>query len=60
MSASEWLMSADEDEIHEVIKNYGEERLVARLRVPIVAQRADSPIDTTGKLATKPLFTIIF
>ena len=51
MSASEWLMSADEDEIHEVIKNYGEERFSRQIARAIVAQRADSPIDTTGKLA---------
>ena len=51
VSASEWLMSADEDEIHEVIKNYGEERFSRQIARAIVAQRADSPIDTTGKLA---------
>ena len=51
MSASEWLMSADEDEIHEVIKNYGEERFSRQIARAIVAQRAVGSIDTTGKLA---------
>ena len=51
MSASEWLMSADEDEIHEVIKNYGEERFSRQIARAIVAQRTESPIDTTRKLA---------
>ena len=51
MSASEWLMSADEDEIHEVIKNYGEERFSRQIARAIVAQREESPIDTTRKLA---------
>ena len=51
MSASEWLMSADEDEIHEVIKNYGEERFSRQIARAIVTQREESPIDTTRKLA---------
>ena len=50
-SAAEWLAIADEQEIHEVIKNYGEERFSRQIARAIVAQRADSPIDTTGKLA---------
>ncbi|WP_274585720.1 16S rRNA (cytosine(1402)-N(4))-methyltransferase RsmH [Neisseria leonii] len=50
-SAAEWLASASEDEIHEVIKNYGEERFSRQIARAIVAQRAAAPIDTTAKLA---------
>lgn len=50
-SAAEWLAEASENEIHEVIKNYGEERFSRQIARAIVAQRAESPIDTTAKLA---------
>lgn len=50
-SAAEWLATADEDEIAEVIKNYGEERFNRQIARAIVRQRAENPIDTTGKLA---------
>ncbi|WP_274572573.1 16S rRNA (cytosine(1402)-N(4))-methyltransferase RsmH [Neisseria leonii] len=50
-SAAEWLASASEDEIHEVIKNYGEERFSRQIARAIVTQRAAAPIDTTAKLA---------
>ena len=51
MSAAEWLAMASEQEIHEVIKNYGEERFSRQIARAIVAQRQSEPIDTTGKLA---------
>ena len=51
MSAAEWLAVADEQEINEVIKNYGEERFSRQIARAIVAQRQSEPIDTTGKLA---------
>ena len=51
MSAAEWLAAADEDEICEVIRNYGEERFARQIARAIVAQRGTNPIDTTGKLA---------
>lgn len=50
-SAAEWLAVADEHEIHEVIKNYGEERFSRQIARAIVAQRDETPIDTTRQLA---------
>ncbi|WP_455228028.1 16S rRNA (cytosine(1402)-N(4))-methyltransferase RsmH [Kingella denitrificans] len=50
-SAAEWLMHADEQEIHEVIKNYGEERFSRQIARAIVAKRIEAPIYTTGQLA---------
>ncbi|QMT31153.1 16S rRNA (cytosine(1402)-N(4))-methyltransferase RsmH [Alysiella filiformis] len=50
-SAAQWLAQADEQEIHEVIKNYGEERFSRQIARAIVAQRGESPIDTTRQLA---------
>ena len=50
-SATEWLMHADEQEIHEVIKNYGEERFSRQIARAIVAKRVEAPIYTTGQLA---------
>lgn len=51
MSAAEWIAVASEQDLHEVIKNYGEERFSRQIVRAIVAQRAESPIDTTRKLA---------
>ncbi len=51
LSAAEWLAAAEEQEIHEVIKNYGEERFSRQIARAIVSQRAEAPIDTTRKLA---------
>ena len=50
-SAAEWLMHADEQEIHQVIKNYGEERFSRQIARAIVAKRVEAPIHTTGQLA---------
>ncbi|OSI11376.1 16S rRNA (cytosine(1402)-N(4))-methyltransferase RsmH [Neisseria canis] len=50
-SAAEWIAVAQEQELHEVIKNYGEERFSRQIARAIVSQREESPIDTTGKLA---------
>lgn len=50
-SAAEWLNSAEEQEIQEVIKNYGEERFSRQIARAIVAQRAEQPIETTRQLA---------
>lgn len=50
-SAAQWLATAAEEEIHEVIKNYGEERFSRQIARAIVAQREEAPIDTTAKLA---------
>ena len=51
MSAAEWIATASEQDLHEVIKNYGEERFSRQIARAIVAQRTENPIDTTGKLA---------
>lgn len=51
MTAAEWLASADEAEIREVIKTYGEERFARKIAAAIVAQRDVAPIATTRELA---------
>ena len=51
MSAAEWIATASEQDLHEVIKNYGEERFSRQIARAIVVQRAENPIDTTRKLA---------
>ena len=51
MSAAEWIATASEQDLHEVIKNYGEERFSRQIARAIIAQREESPIDTTRKLA---------
>ena len=51
MSAAEWIATASEQDLHEVIRNYGEERFSRQIARAIVAQRTESPIDTTRKLA---------
>ena len=51
MSAAEWIATASEQDLHEVIKNYGEERFSRQIARAIVAQREEGPIDTTRKLA---------
>lgn len=51
ISAAQWLAVANEQDIHEVVKNYGEERFSRQIARAIVAQRQEQPIDTTRKLA---------
>ncbi len=50
-TAAQWLAHADEQEIHEVIKNYGEERFSRQIARAIVSRRLEKPILTTGELA---------
>ena len=50
-SAAQWLAEAEEADIHEVIKNYGEERFSRQIARAIVAQREVEPIATTRQLA---------
>ncbi len=50
-SAAEWLARADEEEIREVIRTYGEERFAQSIAGAIVAARARGPIETTRQLA---------
>lgn len=51
ISATEWLNTATEQEIAEVIKNYGEERFAPQIAKVLVMQRAIQPILTTQQLA---------
>jgi len=51
VSAGEWLASAGEREIADVIKGLGEESHAKRIARAIVAARAEQPIRTTRQLA---------
>lgn len=51
LSAAEWLASAEEFEIADVLKVYGEERFSKRIAAAIVAERSITTIDTTAHLA---------
>jgi 16S rRNA (cytosine1402-N4)-methyltransferase len=50
-SAAQWLATATESEIREVIKTYGEERFARQIAAAIVAARARGALRTTGQLA---------
>ena len=50
-TAAEWLTRADEQEITEVIRNYGEERFAFQIAKKVVAARGERPLATTGQLA---------
>lgn len=52
LSVRQWLEHASEEEIREVIRNYGEERFALSIAKAIVARRAERPISTTRELAT--------
>jgi 16S rRNA (cytosine1402-N4)-methyltransferase len=52
LSAAEWLAQADEKEIAQVLKEYGEERFAKRIARAIVEARQEAPIETTGRLVT--------
>ena len=52
MTAAEWLATAPEADIADVIKTYGEERFAKRMASAIVKARAESPIIRTKQLAT--------
>ncbi|MGH8601192.1 MAG: 16S rRNA (cytosine(1402)-N(4))-methyltransferase RsmH, partial [Burkholderiales bacterium] len=51
LTAAQWLAQATEEEIGEVIRNYGEERFAKRIAAAIVAARTRGPLDTTRQLA---------
>jgi 16S rRNA (cytosine1402-N4)-methyltransferase len=51
ISAAEWINSAEETEISEVLKEYGEERFHRRMARAIINARSQSPITTTLQLA---------
>ena len=50
-TAAQWLETAGESEIREVIRDYGEERFAKQIAKAIVAARQGRPIVTTGQLA---------
>ena len=50
-TAAEWLARAEERDIAEVIKNYGEERFAFQIAKKVVAARLEQPIVTTGQFA---------
>lgn len=52
ITAAEWLATASEADIADVIKTYGEERFAKRMAWAIVKARAESPITRTKQLAT--------
>lgn len=51
LSAAEWLATASEGEIGEVIRNYGEERFAKSIARALVAARQKEAIRSTGQLA---------
>jgi 16S rRNA (cytosine1402-N4)-methyltransferase len=51
-SAAQWLERADEAEIREVIRNYGEERFAKQIAKAIVAARRRGPVRRTGEFAS--------
>lgn len=50
-TAAEWLNTATQTEIGEVIRRYGEERFAKQIAAAIVAARARRPLRTTRELA---------
>jgi 16S rRNA (cytosine1402-N4)-methyltransferase len=50
-SAAQWLAAAEEQQIREVIRDYGEERFAKQIAAAIVAARRSEPIVRTRQLA---------
>jgi 16S rRNA (cytosine1402-N4)-methyltransferase len=50
-TAAQWLAEAEEEEIREVIRGYGEERFAKQIAAAIVAARGGEPIVRTRQLA---------
>jgi 16S rRNA (cytosine1402-N4)-methyltransferase len=50
-TAAQWLETAGEAEIREVIRDYGEERFAKQIAKAIVAARQGGPVVRTGQLA---------
>lgn len=50
-SAAEWVNRASEAEIIRVLKDYGEERFARRMARAIIAERQETPITRTARLA---------
>ncbi|MCC2616444.1 16S rRNA (cytosine(1402)-N(4))-methyltransferase RsmH [Aestuariibacter halophilus] len=51
VSAADWLASADEDDICQVLKEFGEEKFGRRIAHAIVTTRDEQPLTTTAQLA---------
>ena len=51
LSAAQWLATASEEEIGEVIRGYGEERFAKSIARTLVSARQHSPIERTAQLA---------
>jgi 16S rRNA (cytosine1402-N4)-methyltransferase len=51
MTAAQWLASAEQQELTEVIRDYGEERFAKQIAAAIVAARAREPLVRTRQLA---------
>ncbi|MEW6314101.1 MAG: 16S rRNA (cytosine(1402)-N(4))-methyltransferase RsmH [Pseudomonadota bacterium] len=51
ITAARWLATASEQQIGEVIKNYGEERFAKQIARAVVAARAGGAVATTRQLA---------
>ena len=52
VSAADWLASAEEQDISQVIKEFGEEKFGKRIAHAIVNARAENPLTTTAQLAS--------
>ena len=50
-SAAEWLAEAPEEEISQVLREFGEERQARRIARSIVMARQQQPLERTGQLA---------
>ena len=51
MSAADWIAAAEEQELREVIRDYGEERFAKQIAAAIVAARRREPVVRTRQLA---------
>ncbi len=47
LSAAEWLASVSEQDLVRVLYDYGEERFARRIAAAVVAQRLETPLETT-------------
>ncbi|MBL8509253.1 MAG: 16S rRNA (cytosine(1402)-N(4))-methyltransferase RsmH, partial [Chitinimonas sp.] len=50
-TAAEWLATAEQADITEVIRDYGEERFAKQIAGALVAARVENPVVTTGQLS---------
>lgn len=51
VSAAQWLATAEQQDIRDVLKRLGEERHAGRIAAAIVREREETPITTTRQLA---------